>query len=177
MPDRIGIVDRVLETLERLAGRVVALETRPAARDGRDGAPGRDGSPGVIGVAGSPGECGQRGPQGESGPIGPPGPSGDYGILPPELAGEVAIAARMLHELPPITMGAADSGVEVLQSSEGAEGPQGPPGPAGPSGDRGEKGEPGRDGRDAADVALIRYFIAEQVSAQIADRLEKLGTK
>jgi hypothetical protein len=103
----------------------------------------------------------------------------EVAMLPPELAGEVASAARMLHELPP-TATSDDRGVEAPQGSrvaEGSQGPQGVPGPAGPPGDRGEKGEPGQDGRDAADVDLIRYFIAEQIDAAIANSFEKLGTK
>jgi hypothetical protein len=36
------------------------------------------------------------------------------------------------------------------------------------TGDKGEKGEPGRDGRDAADLALLRSYIVEQVTSEIA---------
>jgi len=95
MSDRIGIFDRVLETMERLAGRIVALEARPAARDGRDGAPG---SPGRDGT---PGRDGERGPPGDRGERGEPGPVAEPEQLPPELAIEVASAARLLQEPPP----------------------------------------------------------------------------
>jgi hypothetical protein len=96
MSDRIGIFDRVLETMERLAGRIVALEARPAARDGRDGAPG---SPGRDGT---PGRDGERGPPGDRGERGEPGPVAEPEQLPPELAIEVASAARLLQEPPPV---------------------------------------------------------------------------
>jgi hypothetical protein len=130
--------------------------------------------PGPEGKRGAKGDDGAKGDRGEPGKPGAVGPPGLDGCVSPELAGEVAIAARMLLELPP----ADDRDVEA-HLSEGAEGPQGPqgpqgvPGPAGPPGDRGEKGEPGHDGRDAADVALIRYFIAEQIDAAIAARFDE----
>lgn len=164
MSDRIGIFDRVLETLERLAGRIVAIEARPAARDGRDGVhgrdgpPGRDGERGLQGARGEPGlagaqgadgtqgaqgepgaqgergEMGLQGARGEQGPAGSdgaPGRDGEPGLmgppgaitpieplvlehvaravaahdmLPAALAEQVASAARLLHELPPITV-------------------------------------------------------------------------
>jgi hypothetical protein len=53
-------------------------------KDGADGAPG------------PPGEKGDAGPAGEK------GENGDATLLPPELAEQVASAARLLHELPPI---------------------------------------------------------------------------
>lgn len=54
-------------------------------------------------------EKGDTGPQGEDGPEGPQGPKGDPGelgatMLPPELVAEVARAARLLHELPPVAV-------------------------------------------------------------------------
>lgn len=86
MSDRTAaVIDRMLETLERLAGRIVALEARPAARDGRDGAAGRDGAPG------SPGATGERGVPGE------PGPAAEPEQLPPELAEQVRDAIRLLY--------------------------------------------------------------------------------
>lgn len=51
------------------------------------------------------GDAGEKGTDGLPGPPGPSGPKGDSGelaVLSPELAGQVAIAVRMLHESPPI---------------------------------------------------------------------------
>ena len=45
----------------------------------------------------------EKGADGAPGPEGPPGPKGDNGeflMLPPELAGQVARAVRLLHESP-----------------------------------------------------------------------------
>lgn len=106
MSDRIaGIIDRALETLERLAGRIVALEVRPAARDGRDGAPG------ASGPAGAPGRDGERGPPGERGE---PGPAAESEQLPPELAEQVRDAIRLLYAPTPFPAAPA------VQSAPGA---------------------------------------------------------
>lgn len=84
-----AVIDRVLETMERLAGRIVALEARPAARDGRDG------SPGATGRDGTPGRDGERGPPGERGE---PGSAAEPVLhLPPELAEQVKDAIRLLY--------------------------------------------------------------------------------
>src|SRR4029434_2801691 len=83
-----AVIDRVLETMERLAGRIVALEARPAARDGRDG------SPGATGRDGAAGRDGERGPPGERGE---PGLAAESVQLPPELAEQVRDAIRLLY--------------------------------------------------------------------------------
>jgi hypothetical protein len=72
--------DCVSEVVTPLTARIAEFEARPipVAEKGADGLPG---------------------------PAGPPGPKGDNGelaMLPPELAGQVALAVRMLHESPPI---------------------------------------------------------------------------
>jgi hypothetical protein len=63
------------------------LRQLAAVRDGVDGAPGPAGPAGEKGDAGLPGEKGEN---------------ADAILLPPELAEQVASAARLLHELPPI---------------------------------------------------------------------------
>lgn len=63
--------------------RLAELEVRPVLK----------GDPGERGIDGSPGP---------EGPAGPKGDSGELAVLPPELAGQVALAVRMLHESPPI---------------------------------------------------------------------------
>jgi hypothetical protein len=51
---------------------------------------------------GEPGERGTDGAPGAEGPPGPKGDSGELAMLPPELAEQVAIAVRTLHEAPTI---------------------------------------------------------------------------
>jgi hypothetical protein len=48
------------------------------------------------------GDAGERGAEGPPGPAGPQGDSGELAMLPPELAGQVASALRLLHESPPL---------------------------------------------------------------------------
>jgi len=70
----------VTDALTTLSGRMAELEARPI-------------------------EKGDRGADGLPGPEGPPGPKGDNGELSPlpaELAEQVALAVRMLHESPAI---------------------------------------------------------------------------
>jgi hypothetical protein len=80
----------MLETLERLARRIIAIEARPPARDGRDGIAGRDGGMGPPGPPGDRGEMGPPGPpgpagrDGEAGPVGPAGPPAERGQPGPE---------------------------------------------------------------------------------------------
>jgi hypothetical protein len=75
--------DVVGESITPLTSRLAEIEARPAVKDGDPG---------------PQGEIGPAGPQGE------PGPPGEISraVVPPELAAEVAIAVRMLHELPPL---------------------------------------------------------------------------
>lgn len=73
----------VIEAVAPLTTRLAEFEVRPAIK----------------------GDVGERGTDGSPGPAGPPGPKGDSGelaVLPPELAGQVANAVRLLHESPPI---------------------------------------------------------------------------
>jgi hypothetical protein len=62
--------------MEALARRLLALEQRPLARDGRDGAPGRDGKDGAVGPRGEIGPRGEPGPAGKDGRDGAPGKDG-----------------------------------------------------------------------------------------------------
>ena len=59
---------------------------------------------------GIPGEPGPPGEKGDAGPPGEKGDSGDATLLPPELNEQIASAARLLHELPPISERASSSG-------------------------------------------------------------------
>jgi hypothetical protein len=107
MSERIAaVIDRVLETMERLAGRIVALEARPAARDGRDG------SPGATGRDGAPGRDGEPGPPGKRGE---PGPAAESVQLPPELAEQVRDAIRLLYAPTPFPALTAQSGNGIVQ--------------------------------------------------------------
>jgi hypothetical protein len=102
------ILNRVLTLFEALEGRVLALETRPAARDGRDG------SPGATGRDGAPGRDGERGPPGQRGE---PGPAAEPMQLPPELAEQVRDAIRLLYAPTPFPAltAAAQSGNGAAQ--------------------------------------------------------------
>jgi hypothetical protein len=73
------------ELRSSLTQQVEAIAAR--LKDGADGAPGPAGPAGEKGDAGLPGEKGEN---------------ADAILLPPELAEQVASAARLLHELPPI---------------------------------------------------------------------------
>jgi integrin beta 3 len=131
--------DVVTEALAPLAARVAALEVRPVEK----GAQGAQGEPGPPGPQGQDGPQGLPGVAGPEGPAGPPGSSG--------MAGEPGL-----------------QGLPGPVGERGLRGPDGERGPPGAQGQVGEKGEPGRDGRDAADLALLRSFIAEQVTVEIA---------
>lgn len=63
----------------------------------------------------------------------------------------------------------------IQKGEPGETGPQGPQGPQGGGGDKGERGDPGRDGRDAADLVLLRDYIKEQVTADIAGRFNAVS--
>jgi collagen triple helix repeat protein len=147
--DRAAVLERVLDSLERLADRIVALESR-APRDGRDGVPGRDGAAGLPGAIGARGE---QGPQGLPGATGTPGAPGTDGASGPP----------------------GESGQRGPQGECGPSGPQGergepgPRGSAGAVGPKGEKGDPGRDGRDSGNLALLQQYIDERITAQLAD--------
>jgi hypothetical protein len=71
----------VTEAVAEPIARIAVLEARPIEK----------------------GDAGERGANGPQGPPGPKGESGELAMLPPELAGQVALAVRMLHESPPIT--------------------------------------------------------------------------
>jgi cobalamin biosynthesis Mg chelatase CobN len=88
-------------TIAELRGEI--LRQLAAVRDGVDGAPGSAGPPGEKGDAGPPGEKGE---------------SADAILLPPELAEQVASAARLLHELPPITSERASGRVLRIERDE-----------------------------------------------------------
>jgi hypothetical protein len=80
----------VAEALSPVIVRLAELEARPIEK-------------------GEPGLQGHDGAQGPIGPEGPQGPKGDaaevgLAMLPPELAEQIASAARLLHELPPIAV-------------------------------------------------------------------------
>jgi collagen type III alpha len=134
----------VTEALAPFAARLAEIEARPILK----GDPGPPGAPGDVGPRGQDGPPGERGPQGEMGPAGLPGVAG-----PPGERGE--------------------TGAEGPRGQDGQQGPSGAQGVSGLQGLAGEKGERGNDGRDAADVALIRYFVTEQVLATIDERLKK----
>jgi hypothetical protein len=115
------------DALAPLAARMAEIEARPIEK-GDAGEPGPQGQSGPQGLQGLPGPQGDLGPEGPPGPPGSPGAPGEKGadgvvepltpivqqcvgealanvaaaVLPPELAVEVASAARLLHELPPI---------------------------------------------------------------------------
>jgi integrin beta 3 len=128
--------------LGMLTGRIAALEARPVQK-------GDAGEPGPVGERGIDGSQGERGLPGPEGPIGPKGDAGEKGAQ-----GE-----------------RGTDGIPGPPGPEGQRGVRGDPGPQatqGPPGDKGDKGDPGRDGRDAADLALLRSYIVEQVTAEIA---------
>jgi hypothetical protein len=68
----------VTEAVAEPIARIAVLEARPIEK----------------------GDAGERGPSGQQGPPGPKGDSGELAMLPPELAGQVASAVRLLHESP-----------------------------------------------------------------------------
>lgn len=70
-------------SVETIARRLLALEQRPAAKDGRDGAQGPQGIQGERGLQGVAGEPGQRGEQGLQGPVGRDGRDGTPGAIGP----------------------------------------------------------------------------------------------
>jgi len=130
-----------------LIARLVAIEARPVQK-------GDAGEPGPVGERGIDGSQGERGLPGPEGPIGPKGDAGEKGAQ-----GE-----------------RGTDGIPGPPGPEGQRGVQGDPGPQatqGPPGEKGDKGDPGRDGRDAADLALLRSYIVEQVTAEIAGVFEK----
>jgi hypothetical protein len=70
------------------------------------------------GADGAPGPAGQPGEKGDTGPPGENGENGDATLLPSELAGQVATAARLLHELPPIGERASSGRVLRIERDE-----------------------------------------------------------
>jgi hypothetical protein len=67
----------IAEATEPLTARIAELEARPI-------------------------EKGEAGEKGADGPPGPKGDSGELAMVPPELAEQVALALRLLHESPPL---------------------------------------------------------------------------
>jgi hypothetical protein len=77
----------VAEAVAPLTARLAELEAQPVEK-GDVGPQGQDGPPGPAGV---------QGPKGDSAELG-------SAMLPPELAEQVASAARLVHELPPVVV-------------------------------------------------------------------------
>ena len=72
----------IAEATAPLTARIAEFEARP--------------------MKGDPGEKGADGLPGAEGPPGPKGDSGELAMLSPELAEQVALAVRLLHESPPL---------------------------------------------------------------------------
>lgn len=125
--------DAVLALISDLRERVVALEAKPEARDGRDGAPGRDGKDGAQG---------ERGPQGE------PGIKGERGEPGPEGRGVVSATQNERGEL---LLSWSDGQVQNIGIVKGADGKNGRDGNDGLNGADGAPGLDGIDGKDGAD--------------------------
>lgn len=79
----------------------------------------------------------------------------DDGSVPDEIANQVAVAARMLAEAPPIVREAEARATEII-TQKGEPGVRGLPGLPGPQGERGEPGPRGRDGTGIAGAAISR---------------------
>jgi Collagen triple helix repeat (20 copies) len=146
---KMAMAQLVGETISKamapFAARLAELESRLPAEKGDTGEQGPQGEAGPRGETGAEGQQGRDGPAGPPGSVGPQGPPGERG----------------------------ETGAEGPRGSEGLPGPQGAVGAPGPQGPPGPSGERGSDGRDAADVALIRYFVAEQIDVAVAERFEK----
>jgi len=95
---RAGADARLQAVLQEALEEVLAIAAK--LKDGADGAPG------------PPGEKGDAGPAGEK------GENGDATLLPPELAEQVASAARLLHELPPIPKATSSGRVLRIERDE-----------------------------------------------------------
>lgn len=157
----------IWQGMTALARRLVAIEQRPVARDGRDGAAGRDGlrgEPGSQGERGEPGSQGEPGPAGRDGVDGRDGAPGRDGIdgkdadqeLLARLQSEIAdLATKIQSAVAPDEVRALSRQVETVAAS--IEKLLATP-PAVP-----ERGEPGAPGVgiedisvDAEGVALVR---------------------
>lgn len=76
--------------IEAITGRLIALEARPLARNGIDGAAGKDGKDG------EPGARGERGEPGAAGPHSEPGKDADPSVIRQIAAEEIAKALAAL---------------------------------------------------------------------------------
>jgi hypothetical protein len=115
----------------------------------------------IKGDKGDPGERGNdglRGLDGKDGIDGKDGKDAELGSAPDDVATQVAVAARMLAEAPPVCRNIdGDGGArEIITAQRGDAGPRGLPGLPGPQGERGESGPRGRDGTGIAGAAISR---------------------
>lgn len=94
-PKRPNALTELYQHVTALARRIIALEQRPIARDGRDGVPGRDGKDGVS-VKGDKGDRGEKGEKGDRGEPGADGASVSAEDIAPLVAAEVARAIQAL---------------------------------------------------------------------------------
>jgi hypothetical protein len=124
----------VWDGMTALARRLVAIEQRPAPRDGRDGLPGVQGKIGPKGDIGEPGPRGEPGLSGDIGPVGPQGLTGERGEVGPR--GE-----------------AGQPGERGPEGSVGLRGPQGEFGPI--AGETGPRGQMGRQARRATRASAV----------------------
>lgn len=161
-PNPWALVNRSLAAILR---RLVAVEKRPAARDGDPGPMGERGPAGEIGpqgiqgergTMGERGERGEQGPQGERGEPGPEGPSGRDGVgIQGErgadgrdgrdgrdgIAGRSIVRAEVIDGVLALTF--TDGTTETVGRVVGERGETGPAGERGEQGPRGESGERG----------------------------------
>lgn len=124
--------------MEALARRLVALEAKPLARDGRDGINGRDGKDGLDGRAGDPGLPGKDGRNGIDGKDGAAGLNGRDGA----------------DGLPGADGKDGRDGVDGKDGMPGRDGIDGKDGSPGLSGKDGVDGVNGRDGVGISDARL-----------------------
>jgi hypothetical protein len=112
----------------------------------------------IKGDKGEPGNDGLRGLDGRDGRDGIDGKDAELGSAPDEIANQVAVAARMLAEAPPVCRNVNGDGSarEVVSVQRGEPGQRGLPGLPGPPGERGEPGPRGRDGTGIAGAAISR---------------------
>ena len=124
------------------------FEQRLATVETIKGDKGDKGDPGE----GIPGRDGKDGNDGRDGADGKDGPPGDIGLVPDDIANQIAGAVRMLAEAPPIVRDVKSINEPVVVQ-RGEAGPRGLPGLCGPAGEKGEKGDPGPRGRDGIGIA------------------------